>query len=370
MMRISPLAAILLFAVHIFASPTPRGRNSIQDGHRGDDKKEGRRIVVKHPNSIQAVINFAKPGDTIIVEKGTYKEQLTIATSGITLIGKEAILHPPATFRTNICSGLNRNFANEPTEAGICIQGSDILLEDFSSEHRRFISAGKRISNVIVQGFTVQGFSGENIAVVAGENVKILRNTLLNGPQYSFLTVGSRNTLAERNTVGSLAVGFIAMCMDDVSGARYIRNDISGYYIALCTQTNGGLVKRNKVKDSCIGVFVDPNIDGAQVIGNTITDRGQDCPTFPAENNAGAGIIMFGAKNTLVEGNTIDNIHNNGTGVGILVTDGPTSGATGNVVKQNKLKNNDVDIFTDAKAQDTVFVGNKCQSSAPGDYCT
>jgi nitrous oxidase accessory protein NosD len=370
-MRAFPLTAILLFALHVFASPTPEGKHDSHDDRKGDDKKEGRKIVVKYPQSIQAAINSARRGDTIIVEKGTYVEHLTITTSGITLIGKDAILKPPATFRTNICSGLNRNAANEPTEAGICIQGSDIRLEDFSSEHKRFISAGKRISNVVVQGFTVQGFSGENIAVVAGENVHVSRNTLSDGPQYGFLTVGSRNTLAERNTVGASMGGLIAMCMDDVSGAKHIRNDISGYYIALCTQTNRGVVKENKVKNSCIGVFVDPNIVGAHIIGNTITDRGQDCPTFPDPGNAGAGIVLFGAKNTLVEGNTIENIHNNGQGAGIAVADSPTSSATGNVVKRNKLKNNDVDIVTtDTKAQDTVFTANKCQSSTPGDYCT
>jgi nitrous oxidase accessory protein NosD len=349
-MRIYLSITILFFIIPIFASLTPGG----------NDKK-----VVKYPDLIQAAIDAANPADTIVVESGTYKEQLTITTSDITLIGKEATLQPPTTFSTNICLGLNRNFANESTEAGICIQGSDVLLAAFSSQHRRFISAGKRISNVVVQGFTVQGFSGENIAVVAGENVQVSRNTLIDGPQYGFLTVGSLNTLAEHNTVGSLAGGFIAMCMDDVRGTTHTRNDISGYFIALCTQTNGGVVKENKVKNSCIGVFVDPNIIGAQVIGNTITDRGQGCPTF-----AGAGIIISGAKNTLVKQNTIENIHNNGTGAGILVTDDPTSGAIRNVVERNKLRNNDIDILTDAKAQDTEFIKNKCQSSAPRDYCT
>ncbi|KAL6709025.1 hypothetical protein ACN47E_002152 [Coniothyrium glycines] len=357
-MRFSDLAALLLFAVPIFANPMPDGK---------DDCKK----VVRYPQSIQAAIDSAKSGDTITVEKGTYKEQLTIKTSGITLIGKDAVLQPPSTFTANLCSGLNRGFANESTEAGICIHGADIVLADFVAEHRKVISVGKYISNVVVRGFTVQGFSGENIAVVGGKDVKITRNTLSDGPQYGFLTVGSKNTLAEGNTVGAATGGFIAICMDDEKGAKNIGNNVSGYYIAMCTQTNGALVKDNTVKNTCIGVFVDPNIDGAKIIGNTITDRGVGCPSPPSPQSAGAGIIVWGAKNTLVEGNTVKNIKNSGTGVGILVSDDPIGGAkaTGNVVKKNKLEGNDVDIYTDAKALDTVFVRNKCQSSAPGDYC-
>lgn len=358
-MRGLSLAALLLLASPILGSPTP--------GSKNDCNK-----TVKPGQSIQKAINSAKPGDKITVEKGTYNEQLTITTSGITLIGKGAILMPPTKFGHNLCSGLNKDFAGKDTEAGICIHGKDVKLADFVKEHKKVISKKDYIRDVVVTGFTVQGFSGENIAVVAGKNVQITHNNLLEGPQYGFLTVGSQSTLAKNNVVTNQALGFIAMCMDDERDSKNVANNVAGYYIAMCTQTNGLVVKDNTITKSCIGVFVDPNIDGAKVIGNKITDRNAFCPTFPEKDNAGAGIIVFGAKNTLVEGNHIANIKNNGTGPGILISDDSIGGvakATGNKVKRNSISNTDIDIFTDAAAMDTVFAGNKCTTSAPGDYC-
>ncbi|CAO2655758.1 Nn.00g045610.m01.CDS01 [Neocucurbitaria sp. VM-36] len=358
-MRIQVFVALLPLVAPVFSSPTPGGGGS-------DCNK-----TVKPGQSIQKAINNARPGDKITVEAGTYAEQLTITKSDITLIGKNAVLVPPKTFTKNLCSGLNKDFAGIDTEAGICIHGKNVQLAEFKQEHRKFISAGEYVKNVAVTGFKVKGFSGENIAVVAGKNVQVTKNKLIDGSQYGFLTVGSKNTLAEANTVESstAAVLFIAMCMDDQSDARFKENDISGYIIALCTQTPGGEVKRNKVKNCCIGPFVDPGIQGAKVIGNTITNRNPACPS--GEGSPGAGIIVWGASNTIIEKNTIEYINNNQTGVGILISDDPVTGtkASGNVVKKNSLKFNDVDIFNSATTTDNVFANNKCTTSAPGDYC-
>jgi hypothetical protein len=358
-MRSQLLAGLLLLAAPVFSSPTP--------GKGSDCDK-----TVKKGQSIQKAIDKARPGDKITVEEGTYAEQLTIKKSDITLIGKGAILVPPSTYTTNYCSGLNYDFTGNATEAGICIQGKDIKLLDFVKEHRKVESVGEYVRNVVVTGFEVHGFSGENIAVVGGKNVRVTNNKLVDGAQYGFLTVGSKNTLAANNVVQSStdALLFIALCMDDKSDAKFKENDISGYFIALCTQTPGGIVKRNKVTKCCIGPFVDPGIVGAKVIGNTITNRNPACPT--GMDGAGAGIILYGASNTIVEKNTIEYITNNGTGVGIFLNDDPETGAkaSGNVVQYNSLHFNDFDIFNNATTTDNVILNNECTTFAPGlNYC-
>lgn len=360
-MRSQFLAALLLLAAPALSSPTP--------GKGSDCDK-----TVKKGQSIQKAIDKAKSGDKITVEAGTYAEQLTIKTSDITLIGKGAILVPPSKYVNNYCSGLNIDFTGTKTEAGICIQGKDIKFKTWEKEHLKVESVGEYVKNVVVTGFEVKGFNGENIAVVGGKNVQVTNNKLIDGAQYGFLTVGSKNTLAANNVVKSSKdenLLFIAMCMDDVSDAKFKENNISGYFIALCTQTPGGIQKKNTVTKCCIGPFVDPGISGAKIIGNTITHRNPACPN--SVEGAGAGIILLGASNTHVEKNTIEYFKNpNGTSVGIFLSDDPVTGAkvSKNIVQYNSLQFNDFDIFNNATTTDNVIKNNKCTLFAPGlDYC-
>src|SRR5437868_3865810 len=46
--------------------------------------------------SIQKAINAASPGDTILVNRGTYFENLTIRKNHLTLVSHGATLRPPA----------------------------------------------------------------------------------------------------------------------------------------------------------------------------------------------------------------------------------------------------------------------------------
>ena len=53
--------------------------------------------VIVHPGeSIQAAVDAAAPGTTIIVQRGTYAENVEITTDGIKLLGNGATLVPPA----------------------------------------------------------------------------------------------------------------------------------------------------------------------------------------------------------------------------------------------------------------------------------
>lgn len=359
-MRSQICTTFLLLAASVLSTPTPGGKDSNCK-------------TVKPGQKIQQAIDNARPGDKITVEPGTYSEQLTISKSDITLFGKQgAIITPPSTFTKNTCTGLNEDFTGQETEAGICITGKDIVLDEFNQEHRKVLSVGQYVKNVVVSGFEVRGFSGENIAVVGGKDVKVTGNTLVDGPQYGFLSTGSKNTLAEGNTVKSSTFGFIAMCMDDQFDTKFKSNDISSYVIALCTQTSGAVVKKNTVKNCCIGPFVDPGIKDATVVENTITDRSPICDTF--DGSPAAGIIVNGARNTVVKNNLIQRINNNSTmGVGIFINDDAPTGlqATGTIVKQNSLEGNDFDIINNSTSTDNVLKNNNClaEKSAPGNYC-
>lgn len=129
----------------------------------------GRPVFVKAGQSIQAAIASAQPGTKIIVTPGQYAEQLLITQDGLTLVGLPgAVLVPPPAPVPNFCTDLS----GKGDQAGICITGSNVVLLPYVAEHKKVQSVGKRIKGVSVTGFTVKGFSGENIAVVGGENTK------------------------------------------------------------------------------------------------------------------------------------------------------------------------------------------------------
>jgi len=325
-------------------------------------------VHVKSGDSIQAAIDSAKPGQLIVVGAGTYTEQLTISTNGVHLVGRGAVLMPPSIPVQNTCSGL----AGPDTEAGFCITGSGIVLADFVVEHRKVISVGTPVVDVLVSGFEVHGFSGLDIAVVGGQDVVVTENTLYDGAQYGCLTVGSIGTRVDKNTIISTAdLLFIGLCMDDLSDVRVTNNHIDNYVVGLCVQTNSAYVAGNDVSNTCYGAFVDPGVDGAQLVNNHIRNGNPVCLTFP--EGAINGILLDGASRTNVEGNLIEGMRASGspnaTGVGVVVVDDAATGAiaSGNAVIDNVFQNNDFDIYVQTNGTGNVIQGNQC--SLPVELC-
>jgi hypothetical protein len=347
----------------------------------------GSTINVQSGHSIQSAINSAKAYDHIIVAKGTYAEQLTITQDGITLIGQNAILVPPKKPTTNKCSGLAgpNPVTKHDTQAGICIIGSNVVLAKYKSEHRKVISVGQRVKAVSVTGFTISGFDGLNIALVGAQDAVVNKNSLTDGATYGALTVGSKNSAITHNIVLSNApvapntyLRYIGICMDDVSSATVAFNSINGYNIALCVQTDGANVHDNQVTNSCIGAFVDPGVNGAQLVGNSITNTNSLCRKTDSGGFAEWGIALVGAKNTLVKGNDISGIKNGlnpktfpAAGVAVLddFTGETQDGSSGNKISNNSLKNNDVDLNVNTKGTGNVETGNQCKVGLPAALC-
>ncbi|KAJ3548198.1 hypothetical protein NM208_g1125 [Fusarium decemcellulare] len=330
-------------------------------------------IYVKAHKSIQAAINKASPGDRIVVEAGTYAEQLTIKKDGIELVGRGAILVPPQKAVQNSCSGLS----GPGTQTGICVTGSGVKLAKFRVEHRKVISVDKPVKDVTVTGFSVRKFSGINIAILGAKNARVTKNKLADGAKYGSLTLGSYNTLVFDNEVSATGLAGIGVCMDNFSGVKVVKNRVSNYGVGLCVQTNNADVQYNRVSECCVAIFVDPGVKGAQIRHNYVGKSNSLCP-------GASGIILDGAINTQVWDNTIEAQHNNGMASGVVVVDDecPQTGpnislsclvlkhkavSSGNVIVRNTLRNNDYDIFINSTGTGNVAKCNSC--SLPKNLC-
>lgn len=353
------LAALSLCIGPALSVPSSKGDKD------GDDRKGGNKgvIRVKHGESIQVAIQNAKPYTRIEVE-GHHKEQVTITKDGISLIGKGAKLSPPNTIDTsNFCYGLVKNNVPANVSAGICIHGRDIKFvpkyEPFDL-HWRVESVGNPVKDVSVSGFEISDFDGPNIAVYGGKNTKIYRNKLKRGQRYGFLTVGSRSTEASNNVISgnpatTLKDGPIAMCMDDLSSAVFSYNELSDYFIGLCTETSEGINKENKIHDCCLGNVIDPGVSNAKSLDNEIYKWNPGCNAADS-----AGISILGAKNSLVKGNKISlGTELPALGAGLFMGFEDFGNNEGNTITKNKFGKNPVDLFIDSKGTNYIF-DNKC----------
>ena len=318
--------------------------------------------------SIQEAINSAGPGTQITVGAGIYAEQLTITKDGISLVGEGAVLVPPNVAVQNTCTDI----AGDGTEAGICVTGSGVELAPFEFDHQKVLSVAQTVKDVSITGFLVNGFNGENIAVVGGTDVHVSNNSLYNGETYGFLAAGSTNTIISKNSVVSEdTLAFIAICIDNFDSASVLNNHISGYNIGVCIQTSGAETAFNDISDSCIGAYIDPGIDSARVSHNHIGATHPDCVT-QALIGLSIGVTVWGAVNSVVQSNVIQDQHAGGMAAGISVVDGfdfgPEFVATGNTVIDNVLFNNDVDIFVNTTGTGNVISQNQC--STPAEICS
>ena len=102
-----------------------------------------KKVIVGPGDSIQAAVDAAQPGDTILV-KGRHQENVAITTDGITLRGLGAVLAPAATPTQNACTD-----PSAPADVnGICILG-DV----------NFVTGEviREVRDVTISGFTPAG---------------------------------------------------------------------------------------------------------------------------------------------------------------------------------------------------------------------
>ena len=330
--------------------------------------------IVRPGESIQAAIDHARPGDTIAVAPGVFRENVTITTNGITLRGAGSDRH--GTVLTAASKPTQSPCTDSPYAAvhGICVLGA----------------SGSPIRGVTIKDLTVDGFSGSGIFALDADDYTVARVHARNNHEYGIAgfvlsRVRYLDSLATDNAAPGIYVGDSPDAQALVSGNSAIKNGVGGEGFGfLIRDSSHGRVVGNHAVGNCVGFyFLDHRFNPNEPLsdwtaeGNTATANNGACPdaspNFPAFS--GTGILLGGTDAVRVSGNVVlGNRPTNDSryGGGIVVASTVSLGGanpTDNVVSRNIAFLNRPDIAWDGTGTGNRFEHNLCAVSIPTTIC-
>lgn len=328
-------------------------------------------ITVRPGQSIQAAVDAAKPGDTIVVKAGTYHESVTIAKNQITLKGAGAsssgtVIVPPATLPDNTCTAISEG------GSGICVLGQ----VDLATGQVR-----KRTIGVRVTGIQVRGFPGMGVFAFGTQGLQLDHDAGYDNGGYGLARFDSilgsiSASKAAGNGEAGIYVGDSPAAHATVTGNTVWDNTL-GIFLR---HDHFVRASGNTAFGNCQGVLVldDGQPEGAgdiTVSDNAVHDNNKFCP--PSEGAPplqGGGILLLGATDSRVTGNTVK--RNQGAQVnsgGIVLLSAAMFGGkdpSGDVVRENTLAaNRPADLIWDGSGSGNTFNANRCATSQPAGLC-
>jgi hypothetical protein len=335
---------------------------------------------VEPGESIQAAVDAAKPGDTIRIDNGIYRQNVTITTDELTIVGAGGgphgtVLKPAATPTPSPCTSPGEGGAG-PIVNGICVVGE---LDPQTFE------PGDPVKDVEIRGIVTEGFSGFGIFAFNADEFEVTRSIARRNEGYGisgFLLsdVELKWNIAHGNGEPGFYIGDSPHADAEVVGNRAYNNIPDGF---LFRDASHGVVRKNVARENCVGMtFVNTGEPGPvadwSVRRNLVTNNTDACPGGDGPPPlSGIGILLQGTTDTVVSRNRVTRNAPSGfsavpSGGVVLVSGAPAGGSVerDNVIRNNvALNNSPVDIFWDGAGTGNRFPDNRCGTSDPGWIC-
>ncbi|MCB0213632.1 MAG: right-handed parallel beta-helix repeat-containing protein [Anaerolineae bacterium] len=253
--------------------------------------------------TIQYAANQVSPGDTVLINPGTYSGGITVDISG--------------------------------TETGIITfkaKGSGVIIEGSGSKNDAFFIT--EADYITVEGLTIQHADRAGLRISLSDHVTIRDCTFADNVRWGVFTDFSDYTLIE-NIESYGAQDEHGIYISNSSDYPTIRNSRLHHNYANGIHMNGD-----------ISIGGDGIISEALIEGNVIYENG---------TGGGSGINMDGVTDSIIRNNLLYNNH--ASGISIFQIDG------GSGSQNNRILNNTIIVPSDARwainIPDTVDTGNK-----------
>jgi hypothetical protein len=323
--------------------------------------------------SIQYAIDHARPGTTILLRPGIYRQSVTIRTDRITLRGSGdfpggTVLEPPRSMPQTIC-----NAAFGPT--GICL-----LAKRLNPTTHAVI---RTVNNVTVTDLSVVGFAGNGVFGYGTSGMTVTNVAAINNGRYGISRFVSTGTLfADDIAVGSHEAGFYVGDSPDADTVVRDNQAIGNQFGIFVRHAREVQVLGNRVTGNCQGILVlDDGQKGgagnATIARNTVYRNNKFCPKGgdTPVNTQGGGILLLGATKTVVRENSVGGNAGkqfNAGGIVVLSARSISHGSNPNfdTIKDNTAYgDHPADLIWDGSGRGLRFAHNHCGTSIPGGLC-
>ncbi len=318
-------------------------------------------VTVHVGQSIQAALDAATAGSTVLVEPGAYRENIVIAKA-VHLLARGVVLLSPTAWTPGPCT-------NEFGAAGVCVAAPIVDPN----------APLARLAGVTIVGIRVTEAAYDGIAVLGSEGLVIEETLLDHNGGAGLVVFDSVHATVINNEIGNNAGPGVVLAFSQAAGARISENTIYNNAAGiLLSDSSGADITENHIHGNCIGVAIADHGGGGagatHVTLNVIAHNNMICGD--ADVSGGIGVLLSGAHDTTVNENVIDG-HNAGSstfdGSGVTIKDSTSLGGTvplNNSVVDNRLTDNLTDVKWDGTGAGIDLSGNHCRTSVPGGVCT